>query len=494
MSSRIAPLVVVADDDPDILRMMEYHLRSWSFRAIGVTGRDALFDQLARELPVVLLLDLRLGTTDGLVVLEEVRAKYAGLPIIMLTAHGSIDTAVTAMKRGAYDYLTKPPDLRRMRLVIEHAVERQGIATHERPLKPSTAASEMEDDDRLWGTSQAMKRVKSIIASVAPTDATVLILGETGTGKELVARAVHDQSRRRRGPFIPVNVAALPRDLAESVLFGHEKGAFTGAQQMRQGFCEAAGGGTLFLDEMGEMDLQLQSKLLRFLQERAIVRVGASVATPVDVRIVAATNRDLPQQVREGKFREDLYFRLNVVPIELPPLRERGDDILILARRFLASFARRYDKPAVDFTPAALDRMLRFAWPGNIRQLENLMERLVIFSGGVPLDVADLPAEMREPGSGIATAAMPAPLESSAAAPPVPEPTATSANTAGTGPETDPNLRRMDAIERQAICDSLRQASGNVRAAARALGVSPATMYRKFKQYDIRVDDELDRA
>jgi DNA-binding NtrC family response regulator len=319
----------------------------------------------------------------------------------------------------------------------------------------------------LWGEGETMRRLRAFIATVAPTDATVLILGESGTGKELAARAIHVQSRRRYGPFVPVNTAALPRDLIQSTLFGHEKGAFTGADQARRGCCEAADRGTLFLDEIGEMDIALQAKLLRFLQERTFQRVGSSQTVSVDVRILSATNRDPAEQVRRGELREDLYFRLNVVPLVLPPLRERREDIPYLAARFLQRAAVRQGRDVTGFTAEAMLALVRYAWPGNVRQLENLIERLVIFSRAGEIDLADLPPEVRA-----------APREP-AAVPPQP---------AGGDPGKKAGLQTIEEMEKKALVEALVQSHGSAKEAARLLGLGQATVYRKIKRYGINLD------
>ncbi|MFO0875783.1 MAG: sigma-54 dependent transcriptional regulator [Gemmataceae bacterium] len=470
MASKDQPLVLLADDDADVLRVMTYHLQTWNYRVLGVPDRDTLLHQLERETPGVLLLDLQLGATDGLQLLPQILQRWPGLPVVMLTAHGSIDSAVTAIKQGAFDFLTKPPDLARMQMVLRHATERKGLS--ERIRKLEELVEEPSGSARMWGESQAMRQLHGLLQSVAPTDATVLVLGESGTGKELVARAIHEMSTRARGPFVAVNMAALPRELAESTLFGHEKGSFTGAVQAQLGCCEAAEGGTLFLDEIGEMDMALQAKLLRFLQERTINRVGSTRPRVVNVRVVAATNRDLLQQVTRGNFREDLYYRLNVVPVHLPPLRDRREDVPLLATRFLHRLAVKYQKPATGFSPEAMTLLERYDWPGNVRQLENLIERLVILCQETQIPVTLLPAEIRKP--------TPARPEGADTVPVIELPPLA----AGSRSEEAP-LRPIDEMEKNAIREALKQSGGNVREAARLLGLGQATVYRKIKRYDL---------
>jgi two-component system, NtrC family, response regulator HydG len=451
MARLAKPLVLVADDDPDVLRLMEHHLRAWDCRVQGVSDKTQLFAELQREPPQLLLLDLRFGAHDGVELLTQLQAEHPDMAVVMLTAHGSIDSAVTAIKRGAYDYLTKPPDLNRLRVMLSHLEEKQGLNEQIKQLEQLVEAD--NSTDRLWGESAAIRQVRELIATVGPTDATVLILGESGTGKELVARALHEQSPRRKGPFVPVNMAALPRELVESTLFGHERGAFTGADQPQIGCCEAADKGTLFLDEIGEMDLALQSKLLRFLQERTLQRVGSTTPRPVDVRVLAATNRDLLESVHGGRFREDLYYRLHVVPIAVPPLRQHREDVAVLASRFLQRYRLKYHKAMRGFTEDALSVLTNYDWPGNVRQLENLVERLAILTTTDRIARDALPLEVQTSSR---TLAFPA----------------------------------LDEMEKQAILDALATTRGNVREAARLLGCGQATVYRKIKRYGIVLENQ----
>jgi DNA-binding NtrC family response regulator len=465
MARLAKPLVLVADDDPDVLRLMEQHLRAWDCRVVGVADKASLLAELACERPQLLLLDLRFGEHDGVELLPQLHADHPAMDVVLLTAHGSIDSAVTAMKRGAYDYLTKPPDLHRLRVILSHLEEKQVLNEQIKRLEQLVGAS--ESLARLWGESGAIRQVRELIATVGPTDATVLILGESGTGKELVARALHEQSLRRQGPFVPVNMAALPRELVESTLFGHEKGAFTGADQSQVGCCEAADRGTLFLDEIGEMAQSLQSKLLRFLQEHTLQRVGSSKPRRVDVRVLAATNRDLLEAVQSGRFREDLYYRLNVVPIAVPPLRQHREDVALLAGRFLQRFALKYRKSVRGFTEDALEVLMRYDWPGNVRQLENLVERLVILATDGLIGSEALPREVRTS-----------------------ERTLTFPKLAAAEPSPEAGLRPIEQLEKQAILDALSTTRGNVREAARLLGCGQATVYRKIKRYGIVLEDQ----
>ncbi len=466
MARLAKPLVLVADDDPVVLRLMEHHLLTWDCRVQCVSDKTQLLAELAKEPAQLLLLDLRFGAYDGVELLSQLHATYPDMAVVMLTAHGSIDSAVAAMKSGAFDYLTKPPDLNRLRVILSHLEKEQRLSDQVKRLEKLV---EPDATSRLWGDSDAIRQVRELIATVGPTDATALLLGESGTGKELVARALHEQSPRRDGPFIPVNMAALPRELVESTLFGHERGAFTGADQPQVGCCEAADKGTLFLDEIGEMHLALQSKLLRFLQERTLQRVGSTKPRPVDVRVIAATNRDLLESVHSGRFREDLYYRLNVVPISTPPLRQHREDVALLAGRFLQRFALKYHKSVRGFTDTALEVLTRYDWPGNVRQLENLVERLVILATTETLGRESLPLEVQSTNRVLAFPAL-------AATEPVSEP--------------DSGLRTIEQMEKQAILDALGSTRGNVREAARLLGCGQATVYRKIKRYGIVLEDQ----
>jgi DNA-binding NtrC family response regulator len=459
MAARVKPLVLVADDDLPVLRMMEHCLGEWGYRASGLADKARLLEQMAQESPMLLLMDLQFGRHNGIELIRDLLGKHPGLAVVIMTGHGSIDSAVTAIKWGAFDYLTKPLDWNRLQVILTHALEKDRLSRRIQDLEQLIEPRDLSA--QIAGVSPAMCQLREFIATVGITPATVLVLGESGTGKELVARAVHAVSPRAKGPFVPINVAALPWELAESTLFGHKKGAFTRADQAQMGCCEAANGGTLFLDEIGEMDLALQSKLLRFLQERTFQQVGASTPELVDVRVVAATNRDLLQGVRAGQFREDLYYRLNVVPIAVPPLRERREDIPVLADRFRRRASARCHKEMTGFTSAVLDRLSQHHWPGNVRELENLIERVVILAQEKEISVRDLPPEFRG-------AAAPEPVLR-------PEPIKAS----GT------RLRRMEELEQEAILEGLQRARGNVREAARFLGLGQATVYRKMKRYGI---------
>ncbi|HEY1065549.1 MAG TPA: sigma-54 dependent transcriptional regulator, partial [Pirellulales bacterium] len=464
-------------DDQDVLRLMQHYLQAWGFRVVCAADKRQLMQRLAEESPSLVLLDLYFGEHDGLEILSEAMQQYPDLTVILLTAHGTIDSAVTAIKLNAYDYLTKPPELNRLQMAVRHAVEHNRLRRRVDHLEKLVGQETVERP--ILGASDSVVKLRETIAAVAPTDATTLILGESGTGKELVARALHELSGRRSGPFVPVNMAALPRELVESTLFGHEQGSFTGAEKAQAGLCERAHKGTLFLDEIGEMDIGIQAKLLRFLQEQMVQRVGASKPIKVDVRIVAATNRDPQALVRGGLLREDLYYRLNVIPLVLPPLRERLDDVPVLAARFLERASLRLGKPMIGFQDAAMDMLCRYSWPGNIRQLENTVERMVIFCRSSEIGPELVPDEIR---AGIGAK----PVGPTPVRPPLPpiDPVPQGDLEATVD---DKDLTHMQRVEKEAIAAALEQCNHHVGDAARQLGLGQATVYRKIKRYGLHV-------
>jgi DNA-binding NtrC family response regulator len=407
---------------------------------------DAVRDLEARQYDVVLS-DVRMPGMDGLALLEHVGAKYPGVPVVLLTAHGSVELAVDAMKRGAADFVQKPFDKDEIGFVVEKALAGSRSARAEAP-----PASDRGD---MIGDSPAMAGVFATIRKVAASTATVLVRGETGTGKELVARALHDASPRKDQPFVRVHCAALPETLLESELFGYEKGAFTGATQRKPGRVELAHKGTLFLDEIGDISPAVQVKLLRVLQEREFERVGGTQTIKVDVRIVAATHRDLEAMIAKGEFREDLFYRLAVVPITIPPLRERGDDVARLVRHFVAA-----SKPGVSIEAAAVELLARQPWPGNVRQLQNLVERLVVLSDEDVIRVADVERQIG-PGASSSTSAPPA---------------------APAGLSLD---ARRKETEREALVRALARAKNNRTQAARLLEVSRRTLYNKLREHGL---------
>ena len=367
--------ILIIDDEAPIRRVLRDILENESYQVEdAATGMDALQLIKDHEFDAVFC-DIKMPEMDGIEVLEAIR-KDSDVPVIMLSGHGTIETAVEAIKKGAFDFIPKPPDLNRMLITLRNALDKKNLTTENKVLKKA-----VKTQSQMLGESTAMLEVKEMIEKVAPTNARVLITGENGTGKELVARQLHELSSRSRGPFIEVNCAAIPSELIESQLFGHEKGSFTSAIKQKKGDFELADGGTLFLDEIGDMSLPAQAKVLRALQENKIVRVGGEKDIPVNVRILAATNKNLKSEIEKGNFREDLYHRLSVVVINVPPLRERRDDIPLLVDNFMESIAQDMGKPAPTFEPEAMEMLQQYQWTGNIRELHNIVERLAIFCG-----------------------------------------------------------------------------------------------------------------
>ena len=454
MSSRI---LVVDDDDAHrgMLRMM---LRSWGYEVDEADDGEAAVAAVRAQPYDAVLTDVRMARMDGISALKGIQAYNPALPVILMTAYSSVETAVDALRLGASDYLIKPLDFDALRQCLQKAIEQSQCSVENRELRRQL--TEAAAGPEILGRSPAVEELRSIIATVAPTEATVLINGESGTGKELVARALHMASERASRPLVTVNCAALAENLLESELFGHERGAFTGADKRRDGRFVQADGGTLFLDEIGEMPLALQAKLLRALQQGEVQRVGSDKPLTVDVRVIAATNRNLQTEVAEKRFREDLYFRLNVINIEVPPLRRRPEDIPLLAAHFLQRYAERNRKAIKGFSPQALDAMLRYPWPGNVRELENAVERAAILCTGDLITLRELPQGV----SGALNAPLPAEL---------------------TTEQGDGSLAglKLDDVERRAIEETLRQTGDNKSEAARRLGITRATLHNKLRKY-----------
>ncbi|MFQ5959812.1 MAG: sigma-54-dependent transcriptional regulator [Candidatus Methylomirabilales bacterium] len=371
--------ILVVDDEPNILKVIGDILTDEGYRVRTAHSGEEAVAEVQRSCPDLMILDIWLPGMDGLQALDILHGMVPETPVIMISGHGNIETAVRAIKMGAYDFIEKPPTIERTILAVRHGLEQQRLVRENRALRQT-----LERRYEIVGESPAIRGILQQVESVAPSHGRVLIRGESGTGKELIARAIHRASLRRERPFVEVNCAAIPDDLIESELFGHEKGAFTGALTSRRGKFELADGGTLFLDEVGDMSLKTQAKVLRVLEEQAFERVGGAEAIRVDVRVIAASNKDLEEETRVGRFREDLYYRLNVVPVEVLPLRERREDIPLLARHFLKSFCAEYGKKGKSLSPDAMELFLHHPWPGNVRELRNVIERLVIM---VPGDV-----------------------------------------------------------------------------------------------------------
>jgi DNA-binding NtrC family response regulator len=442
--------VLVVDDDAASRRLLDVRLRALDCQVVmAADGQEAL-SAISRVAPELILLDLQMPRMNGMEVLRKLRNDSLFVPVIVITAHGSIETAVEAMKEGAYDFITKPVDANHFDIVVRKTLEREGL---KRELELFS-----EDADKRYrlvvGKSDKMNEAVQTAKKAATSKATVLLLGESGTGKEIFARAIHNWSERRNQPFVAINCVGLSKELLESELFGHEKGSFTGADQLKKGKMELANGGTVFLDEIGDVSQELQTKLLRFLQEREFDRVGGVRPIHVDVRIVAATNRDLDLAIKEGRFREDLFHRLNVVPITLPPLRERREDILALARHFLRRFANEVKKNLFEISEEALGKLSAYEWPGNVRELANVIERAVVLGEGPEIVSHDLPARI------IA---------------------------AQSEPQSDGISYRdaMDAYRRQLVMRALARTQGNRAAAARALGLHEKYFLRLLKSLGI---------
>ena len=443
--------ILVADDDATHREVLRTLLEEWGYAVReAVDGEHAV--ALCREQPFdLVLMDVRMPKKSGLEALKEIKVHNPAMPVLIMTAFSDVAAAVEAIKSGAYDYLTKPLDFEKLKVVLRNVFAHVGLIRENATLSRSLAATEAQTG--MVGRSESMRALWEMVRTIAPTDATVLITGESGTGKELVAKAVHAAGRRARGPFVAVNCAALTESLLASELFGHEKGAFTGADKKHEGHFLKADGGTIFLDEIGEMPLSMQVKLLRVIQEREVLSVGGNKAVPVDVRIIAATNRDLAREVAAGTFREDLYYRLNVVTLALPPLRERADDIPLLAQYFMARFADKNNKKIKGFTPGAMDRLVRYAWPGNVRELENVIERASILLLGEHISERELPERFAAARGDALTDAL----------------------------TTD--CPTLEDVERAVILKTLKRFGGNKTEAAKALGITRKTLHAKLSKY-----------
>lgn len=391
--------VLLVDDDPSFRRVLEYQLQEDGYGVVTASNAETAFEHFQAKTVDVVLTDVRMPGTDGLDLLARLKNTKPDLPVIALTAHGTIGSAVEAMKIGAFDYLTKPFTREQLRIVLEKALDVAALRQENRRLRD--VVQERFSFESMIAGSRAMHDVTDVASRVAATDTTVLLYGESGTGKELLAKAIHLHSSRQRSPFVVVNCAAIPESLLESELFGHRRGSFTGALADKQGKFEAANTGTIFLDEIGELPLLMQVKILRVLQEREVDRVGDSRPTKVDVRIIAATNRDLEKMVADGTFRDDLYYRLAVVAIQMPPLRERTDDIPMLVEHFLAKHCARLDRPRPTVAREVSSVLNLYAWPGNIRELENVIERALVLDRDGVIGIDDLPDRMRGRDQGL---------------------------------------------------------------------------------------------
>ncbi len=470
-------LTMVVDDDHSIRQAVGLWLEKAGFAVESFEDGEACLTALGRTLPDCICLDLHMPGLSGIEVLTRIKAHHPRLPVIMLTAETAVDTVVAAMQAGAYDYLPKPLDRTKLVATVGNAVSHHQLAVRVTQL-------EREVDGRgyagIVGASTPMRRLYRAMDRVAPSDVTVLVQGESGTGKELVAHGLHEASGRRQAPFVAVNCAAIPETLEASEFFGHERGAFTGAEQRRAGRFEQANGGTLFLDEVGELSLSLQAKLLRVLQERTFQRLGGNAEIHSDFRLIAATHRNLEDEVRAGRFREDLFFRIVVFEFDLPPLRARGNDLQVLAMHFLSRMAESGGHESLRLSPAALGALFSYHWPGNVRELQNAMEHAAVISSGGEIRPGDLPARIFKKGVDLrgdtvandAVAGWEPTTQPSAVVPPDFEP-------------TEDSVRTLDEIERDAIERAIERTGGNLSEVVRQLGIGRTTLYRKIKRYGL---------
>lgn len=438
--------ILVVDDDPDILEVLKDRLEFLNYRVLVAPGGKEGLTILAEQSPQLVLLDIEMPKMNGLEILKEIRKREFNVAVIMITAHGTIERAVQAMKEGAYDFVLKPFEPEHLGYVINNALERER-------LKAEIGILSEDIDKRyrlIMGKSAKMNGAVDAARKAASSPSTVLLLGESGTGKEILARAIHNWSDRKTQPFVAINCVGLTRELLESELFGHEKGAFTGALQLKKGKMELAHGGTVFLDEVGDISQEIQTKLLRFLQEREFERVGGTQTIKVEVRIVAATNRNLDEAVREGRFRKDLYYRLEVVPIVLPPLRERKEDIPQLANYFMERFSGEIKKNFTEIAPDAMKRLVGFDWPGNVRELANVLERAIVLGTGPTITIHELPTRIAFPEASPSTG-------------------------------QDSYHKSIRAYRRDLVVKALDQAGGNRAAAARALGLQRTYLSKLMK-------------
>ena len=445
--------ILIVDDEEGIRRSLKGVLEDEGYRVLLAEDGDKALSLMEEESPDLVLLDIWMPGKDGMVVLEEIRRGWPMLPVVMISGHGSIDLAVRATKLGAYDFVEKPLSLDKVLLTLRNALNYSFLEEENRRLR-----QQVRPRDEITGTSPAIQRLKEQVRIIAPTSSFVLIHGENGTGKEVVARAIYKQSRRSQGPFVEVNCAAIPEELIESELFGHEKGAFTGATQMRRGKFDLAHQGTLFLDEIGDMSLSTQAKILRVLQEQRFQRVGGNRYIQVDVRVIAATNKNLEEEIRAGRFREDLYHRLNVIPIDVPPLRERLEDIPLLVEEFVEEFAKLRGYPRKKFSPEVMKAFEEYSWPGNVRELKNVVERLLILARSDVVKLQDLkPPVWFGPKERAKTPSFPQTLKEA-----------------------------REAFEKAFIQEKLEEFGWNISRTAEAIGLDRSHLHKKMRELGIR--------
>lgn len=449
------PLVFICEDDENINLLLEHNIRQWGYNVQPFFDGEEILSAVKQQRPDVIILDINLPVKSGVTVLEETKILYPNVPVIIISGQGKVTTALEVMKLGAFDYLIKPIDLERLEVLLRNAAKQSELYAQIEALR---SASHEFPYQEIIAKSEEMRKVFRLISKIHDTDNAVLLYGETGVGKELIARAIHSYGKRKNGPFVVVNCAAIPRELLESEFFGHEKGAFTGAFQRKIGKFEQAHQGTIFLDEVGEMDLSLQAKLLRLLQTKTFERIGGNETITVDTRVVSATNKFLPDEIKNKSFREDLYFRLSSFPITIPPLRTRKTDILLLAEEFLNRFSLRYGKTIHGFQKKCLMTLLKYSFPGNVRELENTIEHAVIMCETSLVDVEDLPDTLR----------MASPVSSSQEM-----------------HIDETEILPLDFVKKQAIIDALRITGGNVVETAHRLQIGRSTLYRLMERFEI---------
>ena len=458
--------ILVIDDEESILKSVKGALTDEGYQVITALDARTGIKIIKEKNPNVVLLDIWMEKMDGLQALEEIQQFNSKQTVIMMSGHGTIETAVKATKLGAYDFVEKPLSLEKLLVLLKNACRTQDLTVENDALR-----KRLEKNKLLVGSSSAIEGIKKMIQQVAPTTGSVLITGENGTGKEVVAQSIHAMSQRFNKPFVEVNCAAIPEQLIESELFGHERGSFTGATQMKRGKFDLANGGTIFLDEIGDMSLKTQAKVLRILQEQNFERVGGNQTIKVDVRVLAATNKEIKTEIREGRFRDDLFYRLNVIPFHIPPLRDRKDDVPELAEHFLCEFHRIHGKKKRDLTPGAKQVLNEYFWPGNVRELKNLIERITILTiselDGADIQAADLLHHLEIDSSG--------PPEEI---------------TDATLPSKNPKKLRhaRQEFEREFILRTLKDQGGNISKTASILGIERSHLHKKIKAYGIEVN------
>lgn len=450
--------ILIVDDDPGHLVSVKTIIKSWGYAVETADDGNVAVERVKSSPVDLILMDVRMTRMSGIEALRQIKEYNPSIPVIIMTAYSSVDSAVEAIKSGAYDYLIKPLDFDVLRLTIERAGEHAGLKVENKTLREHLQMN--YDMANIIGRSEPMKKLLEMMAMIAPSEATVLITGPSGTGKELIARSLHFNSLRKEKALVVVNCAAITETLLESELFGHEKGAFTGADKRREGRFMQADQGTIFLDEIGETSSTMQAKLLRVLQEKEIQRVGGEETLKVDVRIIAATNRDLEKEVAGGNFREDLFYRLNVMPLDVPPLKERREDIPLLAHHFLERYAAKNRKTIKGFVPLAMDMLINYEWPGNVRELENAVERAVILATGEHITESQLPLNIME-------------LYDDRKMQSAPE------------SQILDGTHSLEDIEKEAILAALATSNGNKAEAARTLGVTRKTLHNKLKHYGL---------